>query len=116
MKPVGKPDARNGPVRFDERGGETGQRYALAPAPLLDSTFGQPSNIICAGGVIIRPIICTCGWCRQVHFISSPGVPVCIILVFEAVSETFGSGQLPKADAPKDALDAINRTCAVTRE
>ena len=38
MKPVGKPDARNGPVRFDERGEETGQRYALAPAPLLDST------------------------------------------------------------------------------
>ena len=28
VKPVGKPDARNGHVRFDERGRETG-RYAV---------------------------------------------------------------------------------------
>jgi hypothetical protein len=39
MKPVGKPDAGNRPVRFDERGGETGRcRMAQATAPLLDST------------------------------------------------------------------------------
>jgi hypothetical protein len=56
MKPVGKPDARNGPVRFDERGGETGQRYALAPAPLLDSTFDRHGSIIRAGRRY-RPII-----------------------------------------------------------
>jgi len=40
MKPVGKPDARNGHVRFDERGRETGRRSASVPAPVLDSTCG----------------------------------------------------------------------------
>ena len=39
MKPVGKPDAGNRHVRFDERGGETGRCHqAQATAPLLDST------------------------------------------------------------------------------
>ena len=38
MKPVGKPDALIGHVRFDERGWETGRcRMAQATAPLLDS-------------------------------------------------------------------------------
>ena len=36
MKPVGKPDAGNPHVRFDERGGET-ERFGDT-APLLDST------------------------------------------------------------------------------
>jgi hypothetical protein len=36
MKPVGKPDAGNPHVRFDERGGETG--CFCDTAPLLDST------------------------------------------------------------------------------
>jgi hypothetical protein len=36
VKPVGKPDAGNPHVRFDERGGETGR--AGDTAPLLDST------------------------------------------------------------------------------
>jgi len=56
MKPVGKPDAGNPHVRFDERGGETeprraglrrrsertanGHRQPTATAPLLDSTSG----------------------------------------------------------------------------
>jgi hypothetical protein len=35
MKPVGKPDAGNPHVRFDERGRETGHK---ATAPVLDST------------------------------------------------------------------------------
>ena len=40
MKPVGKPDAGNPHVRFDERGGETERcRKAPATAPLLDSTI-----------------------------------------------------------------------------
>jgi hypothetical protein len=39
MKPVGKPDAGNPHVRFDERGRETGRcRTAQATAPFLDST------------------------------------------------------------------------------
>ena len=41
-KPVGKPDARNGHVRFDERGWETGRRYASVPALILDSTTSAP--------------------------------------------------------------------------
>src|SRR5271165_7556919 len=36
VKPVGKPDAGNPHVRFDERGGETGR--ASDTAPFLDST------------------------------------------------------------------------------
>jgi hypothetical protein len=35
VKPVGKPDAGDPHVRFDERGWETGQ---YATAPILDST------------------------------------------------------------------------------
>jgi len=38
VKPVGKPDAGNSHVRFDERGWETGRRLASALAPILDST------------------------------------------------------------------------------
>ncbi len=39
VKPVGKPDAGNPHVRFDERGEETERcRKAQATAPLLDST------------------------------------------------------------------------------
>ena len=38
MKPVGKPDAFIGHVRFDERGWETGRRSASVLAPILDST------------------------------------------------------------------------------
>jgi hypothetical protein len=39
MKSVGKPDAGNPHVRFDERGRETGRlQMAQATAPFLDST------------------------------------------------------------------------------
>jgi hypothetical protein len=38
MKPVGKPDAGNRHVRFDERGWETGRRIASVLALILDST------------------------------------------------------------------------------
>ena len=38
VKPVGKPDAGNRHVRFDERGWETGRRLASVLAPILDST------------------------------------------------------------------------------
>ena len=38
VKPVGKPDAGNRHVRFDERGWETGRRCASVLAPNLDST------------------------------------------------------------------------------
>src|SRR3954464_382952 len=40
VKPVGKPDAGNPHVRFDERGRETERcRMAQATAPVLDSTM-----------------------------------------------------------------------------
>ena len=40
IKPVGKPNAGNRHVRFDERGWETGRcRMAQATAPILDSTI-----------------------------------------------------------------------------
>src|SRR5713226_1750345 len=42
VKPVGKPDAGNSHVRFDERGWETGRRFAPVLAPILDSTGGSP--------------------------------------------------------------------------
>src|SRR5215213_2539129 len=44
VKPVGKPDAGNPHVRFDERGRETGCcRMAQATAPVLDSTGEGPA-------------------------------------------------------------------------
>jgi hypothetical protein len=49
MKSVGKPDAVNPPVRFDERGRETERgRMAPATAPFLDSTDGvnQAADLI----------------------------------------------------------------------
>ena len=61
MKPVGKPDAGNLHVRFDERGGETERcRMAQATAPLLDSTQKietdpeRPSHIVTEMGVGYR--------------------------------------------------------------
>ncbi len=45
-KPVGKPDAGNPHVRFDERGRETGRSQRPAPAPGLDSTAGSALDII----------------------------------------------------------------------
>ena len=42
VKPVGKPDAGNPHVRFDERGRETERcRMAQATAPVLDSTMDR---------------------------------------------------------------------------
>ena len=43
VKPVGKPDALIGHVRFDERGWETGRRSASVLAPILDSTKCSPA-------------------------------------------------------------------------
>ncbi len=43
MKPVGKPDAGNPHVRFDERGRET-ERHSIATAPVLDSTSLELMN------------------------------------------------------------------------
>src|SRR5271166_1284666 len=43
-KPVGKPDAGNPHVRFDERGGETDRLRGTAP--LLDST-AEPFSPVC---------------------------------------------------------------------
>src|SRR5882724_1885817 len=49
VKPVGKPDALIGHVRFDERGWETERcRMAQATAPILDSTpeiLRQPAGV-----------------------------------------------------------------------
>jgi hypothetical protein len=44
MKPVGKPDAGNPHVRFDERGGETG--CFGDTAPLLDSTGPRTFSVL----------------------------------------------------------------------
>jgi len=43
-KPVGKPDAGNPHVRFDERGGETDRLRGTAP--ILDSTFVNGHDIL----------------------------------------------------------------------
>ena len=45
MKPVGKPDAGNPHVRFDERGRETGSASRPATAPFLDSTTAPAVNV-----------------------------------------------------------------------
>jgi hypothetical protein len=64
IKPVGKPDAGNPHVRFDERGGETGR--ANGTAPLLDSTLPF---------LIFRP--------RRLRFVAAFGILLlqgCIVL------------------------------------
>src|SRR3954465_931604 len=51
VKPVGKPDAGNPHVRFDERGRETERcRMAQATAPVLDSTCAPTARITSGGG------------------------------------------------------------------
>ena len=56
MKSVGKPDARNGHVRFDERGRET-ERLPIgaATAPFLDST---PSFALPHGENVLSKAFC----------------------------------------------------------
>src|SRR6476469_11264799 len=44
VKPVGKPDARDGHVRFDERGRKTGRRPVRLPAPRPSSTLRAPQR------------------------------------------------------------------------
>src|SRR5260370_40719198 len=44
LKSVGKPDAGNRHVRFDERGGETGHRYRASPR-LYSSEFDKLGRI-----------------------------------------------------------------------
>src|SRR5215213_8425385 len=58
VKPVGKPDAGNPHVRFDERGRETGCcRMAQATAPVLDSTMCPRCGDLKAGiSVILQGI------------------------------------------------------------
>ncbi|MEA2773974.1 MAG: hypothetical protein QOD93_6936, partial [Acetobacteraceae bacterium] len=46
-KPVGKPDAANPHVRFDERGGETGRTSDTAP--FLDSTANDEATKLAQG-------------------------------------------------------------------
>jgi len=51
VKPVGKPDAGNPHVRFDERGGETDR--SRGTAPLLDSTR-LPGQLDSLSGIFAR--------------------------------------------------------------
>ena len=46
VNPVGKPDAGNPPVRFDERGRETGRRHRARPRlyNALTVVSGQPAG------------------------------------------------------------------------
>jgi len=67
---------------------------------------------MCAEGAIIRPIICTGGWCSQLHLISSPSVPVGVILDLEAVPKPLRRVNFEMADP----VDAISKARAVTRE
>src|SRR5690242_4511427 len=59
MKSVGKPDAGNPHVRFDERGRETGRlQMAQATAPFLDSTQRANATFFsawAAGAASARP-------------------------------------------------------------
>jgi hypothetical protein len=65
MKSVGKPDAGNPHVRFDERGRETEQAASYATASFLDSTVALQIRPIgrCSNGhspfTIVRPKRCS---------------------------------------------------------
>jgi hypothetical protein len=66
VKSVGKPDAGNPHVRFDERGRET-ERLAMpqATAPFLDSTFGRTGN----SNSLFREKKSLCAPCRRVSLV-----------------------------------------------
>ena len=58
VKPVGKPDALIGHVRFDERGWETGRRLgvsARAHPRLYKSAAGRAGGIHFDGNAVFRP-------------------------------------------------------------
>ena len=61
VKPIGKPDAGNPPVRFDERGWET-ERCQSAPSnrahpiPCADFVLIRGSGIGELGGAVLYPI------------------------------------------------------------
>src|ERR1035441_5033628 len=65
MKPVGKPDARNGHVRFDERGWETGRRFGVStrahprfyPARISQLRIGRTVGNVQAGLGVPRRLI-----------------------------------------------------------
>ena len=59
VKPVGKPDAGNPHVRFDERGGETDR--SRGTAPLLDSTVSENSQVKSCGP-------CQAAWRQRSYF------------------------------------------------
>src|SRR3954452_9374965 len=57
LKPVGKPDAGNPHVRFDERGRETERcRMAQATAPVLDSTPNEVVKNIGRGQAALKAV------------------------------------------------------------
>jgi hypothetical protein len=72
MKPVGKPDAGNPHVRFDERGRET-ERPSIATAPVLDST---PLMIMSGRDARGRAAASVPGWQGGSPFQASPLRPV----------------------------------------
>src|ERR1019366_7306650 len=61
VKPVGKPDAGNRHVRFDEREGETEQTPRRATAPLLDSTRFDGYAAHASAHALLFPILLACG-------------------------------------------------------
>ena len=67
VKPVGKPDAGNRLVRFDERGWETERcRMAQATAPILDSTETD----------ILARLMKVCSWGQNGHAVQAGPLPV----------------------------------------
>src|SRR5215213_7612202 len=82
VKPVGKPDAGNPHVRFDERGRETGCcRMAQATAPVLDSTalalngIGGPGASEGSSTYASHPQMPTARSAQQTHVERTPVAP-----------------------------------------
>ena|ERR1700730_5451146 len=108
MKPVGKPDAGNPHVRFDERGRETGRcRTAQATAPFLDSTNGrkngqQPSGAQLRHAVLPVPSG-TCG--TSISGLRARRAAKSITAVIcKCASPVKASGPPPHIPYPTDAL------------
>ena len=56
VKSIGKPDARNGHVRFDERGRETGRRFGVSTRarPRLYNRYGLKLGSLHAGFALMN--------------------------------------------------------------
>src|SRR5581483_2373275 len=90
VKSVGKPDARNGHVRFDERGQETGRRFGVS-ARVWPRLYAQGTTAVPAGRASPRDVT------RQRSEICTGEVTCCLQLNTDSFPQIVGSTTVDNA-------------------